>query len=326
MKNFFTSPLFKYGIMLIAFLLLMPMIAGAFAHPVAGLLTFGVLGVAIAEVNTPERAGQAFSFPVAATTKIWAGTLVALDSSGNAVPASNTSGLKTVGRAEETIDNTGSAGDLSITVKRGVFLFANSVSLAVDPDDKGKPVYVEDDMTVAESASNSIVAGICIDVTAAGVWIDTVLMPSQIAAIQAGAVGTTELAASAVTAAKLADAVADKIVTCSVAVANTGTPDGVAHVTLQAKDAQGNSLAASVVLRVWFAATALAAPADLGTLTAATGTLLKEDTDDALATVLTDAAGLAVLALDLATDGTVHAMAEVQGVVVTSSAAITGNA
>jgi hypothetical protein len=111
----------------------------------------------------------------------------------------------------------------------------------------------------------------------------------------------------------------------SVAVANAGTPNGNALVTIQAKDGLGNNLAARCLVRVFFAATAYGAPADLGTLTATTGTILKEDTDDALATVLTDATGLAVLQLDTASDGTVHAMACVAGIFATSSAAITGN-
>lgn len=139
------------------------------------------------------------------------------------------------------------------------------------------------------------------------------------------AVTTAKILDSNVTAAKLANAVADIIPVPSVAIANTGTPDGVAHVTFQLKDAQGNSLAARALVRFWFAATAYAEPADLGTLTASTGAILKEVTDDAFAEVVTDANGAAVLALDTAQDGTVHVMAEVGGLCATASAAITGN-
>lgn len=111
----------------------------------------------------------------------------------------------------------------------------------------------------------------------------------------------------------------------SVTVANAGTPNGNATITIQAKDLSGANIAARCLVHVWFAATAYAAPADLGTLTASTGTILKEDTDDALATCVTDANGTLVLTLDTASDGTVHAMAEVGGKVGTGSAAITGN-
>jgi hypothetical protein len=106
----------------------------------------------------------------------------------------------------------------------------------------------------------------------------------------------------------------------SVTIANSATPDGNATITIQAK------LAARQLVKVWFDDAAYGAPTDFGTLAATTGTLLKEDTDDALATVVTDANGTAVLTLDTTADGTVHAMAAVIGVVGTGNAAITGNA
>jgi hypothetical protein len=109
----------------------------------------------------------------------------------------------------------------------------------------------------------------------------------------------------------------------SVTVANHATPNGNAYITLQAVDAQGNALAKRVLFKVWLAATAHAAPADLGTLTATTGTILKEDTDDALATVASDANGTAVLVLDVATTSAIHAMAECNGMVGTSSVSVT---
>ena len=109
----------------------------------------------------------------------------------------------------------------------------------------------------------------------------------------------------------------------TVTVANHATPNGNAYVTLQANDAQGNALAKRVLFQVWLAATAHAAPADLGTLTATTGTILKEVTDDALATVSSDANGTAVLVLDVATTSAIHAMAECNGMVGTGSVSVT---
>lgn len=111
----------------------------------------------------------------------------------------------------------------------------------------------------------------------------------------------------------------------TVSVANAGTPNGNAIVTIQLVNANGTALAQRGVVQVWFAATAYAAPADLGTLTATTGTILVEDTDDALATVVTDANGTAVLQLDTASNGNVHAHASFNGLTGTGSAAITGN-
>lgn len=132
------------------------------------------MSAATAAIDTPERPGDSISLPVAASTKIFAGTLVALNTSGNAVPASDTTLLVVVGRAEADVDNSaGSAGDLSVVVKRGVFRFANSGTNAVDADDKGKFAYVEDDQTVAETSTHKVKAGRVLDVDDDGVWIDT---------------------------------------------------------------------------------------------------------------------------------------------------------
>lgn len=93
-------------------------------------------------------------FPIAAATTIWAGSLVATDASGNAVPASASTALKCWGRAEKTVANTvaagyGSAGQLSIEVKPGVFCFANgSGADAITAAHVGMICYASDDQTV----------------------------------------------------------------------------------------------------------------------------------------------------------------------------------
>lgn len=134
-----------------------------------------VLGMAAAtfSIDTPERDGSIVSLPVAAATTIYAGTLVAVNSSGFAVPAADTAGLRVVGRSEEDVVNAGSAGDVSVLVKRGIFRFANSATAAVDPDDVGKIALVEDNQTVAETATNAVKAGRIIAVETSGVWVDT---------------------------------------------------------------------------------------------------------------------------------------------------------
>lgn len=113
----------------------------------------------------------------------------------------------------------------------------------------------------------------------------------------------------------------------TVAIANTGTPDGVAHVTGQIQDVAGASLTGYYVCWAWFATSgAWAAPADLGTLTALTGsTILKEHTDDALVQFVTKSDGTWGLELDTAADGTVHVHVLVAGKAATANVAITGN-
>lgn len=141
------------------------------------LFSFGLLGtVATAPRMTDERRGQLRYFPLAAATKIFQGVQVALDASGNAVNASDTAGLRVIGRAEETVDNTGgSAGDLSINVKVGTFKWANSGTQALDPDDKGKICFVEDNTTVAETSTHKVKAGRMVELDDAGasVWVDS---------------------------------------------------------------------------------------------------------------------------------------------------------
>lgn len=91
--------------------------------------------------------GGPFTLELAASTKIYAGTIVAINASGYAVPASASSALRCVGRAEKTVDNTsGSAGALTVDVKPGKFFFACSGASRAS---RGLMVYAVDDQTVA---------------------------------------------------------------------------------------------------------------------------------------------------------------------------------
>lgn len=119
-------------------------------------------------IDTVEQAGPiassviaALAYPVAAATTIFAGTMVALDASGNAVPASASSAVRVVGRAEKQVVNTvaagfGAAGALAIEARPGVFPFANADGITAA--DIGKMAYAVDDKTVALAASAAGVA------------------------------------------------------------------------------------------------------------------------------------------------------------------------
>ena len=126
--------------------------------------------------NTPERDGKVVAFEVAANAKIFTGSLVAINANGFAVPASNTDGLKGIGRAEEYIDNTGgSDGDARIMVKKGVFKFDNDATLPVAAADINSNCYIRDDGTVrgkdtGASAPNPV-AGIVFLIEDDGVWV-----------------------------------------------------------------------------------------------------------------------------------------------------------
>lgn len=94
--------------------------------------------------NTPEMAdgGRMRVLPVEANTNIYLGGIVALNAAGNAVPASATTTVanaqRVVGRAEyvkngipgqNAINNPGAAGAISITARKGVFLYASDGSV-----------------------------------------------------------------------------------------------------------------------------------------------------------------------------------------------------
>ncbi len=110
--------------------------------------------------------------PVAASTEIFQGTMVALNLSGYVVPVSADPTLRVLGRAEEYVDNsTGAAGAKTCRVKRGIFGFANSSStLAVTDAHIGRTCYAIDDQTVAirNAIGANPVAGRVYDVDADG--------------------------------------------------------------------------------------------------------------------------------------------------------------
>jgi len=125
--------------------------------------------------KTPMRDGESIALEVAASTKIYAGGMVAVNSSGYAVPAADAAGLKVMGRVEEYVDNSaGGDGDKTVMVRRKkAFRFKNSSSNAVTTAHIGSDIYVEDDETVSSSGgTNNIKAGKCLGVETSGVWVE----------------------------------------------------------------------------------------------------------------------------------------------------------
>jgi len=110
-------------------------------------------------------------FPVAASTVIYEGALVAVDTAGRLVPAAATAGLRVVGRAEDAAPS-GSADASKCRVSKGIFGYGNLASHLVTVAMVGAVCYVEDDQTVSCDNSVGIVAGIVVDVDSDGVvWI-----------------------------------------------------------------------------------------------------------------------------------------------------------
>lgn len=144
--------------------------------------------------NTREVVGALVSLTVKSATTIYAGSLVAVDATGAAVPASDGAGLKIVGRAEHKA----LAGE-AVLVKRGIFLLDNNSGDLVESADIGSYCYVSDDQTVQQTAnSNAVVAGLVRGVTADGVYVDTTQNPdgATAGAIAGATAGTTAGAAA----------------------------------------------------------------------------------------------------------------------------------
>lgn len=126
--------------------------------------------------NTKRRDGQQFNDPVAAATRIFAGSIVCLDATGNAVPGSTSTSLTVRGRAEAQVDNRdGAAGAESIESRRGVFAFDNSAGAdEIKRADIGAVAYIVDDHTVGKTSGTDTrsEAGVIRDVDSDGVWIE----------------------------------------------------------------------------------------------------------------------------------------------------------
>lgn len=135
---------------------------------------------ATADRNTPRRDGSVFEFSVKAATKIYAGTMVVIDSANNlAIPGKTATGLKSVGVCQVLTDNSaGADGDIRARLFRGpetLFRMANSAAGdLIVLGDIGADCYMVDDSTVAKTSATSTrsVAGKIRDVDSGGVWVE----------------------------------------------------------------------------------------------------------------------------------------------------------
>jgi hypothetical protein len=120
---------------------------------------------------TPYREGIEIEYPVAANTKIYAGSLVCISAAGYAVPAADTSGYRFAGVALEQVDN--SDGGKHVRVRRaGVFEFD---AVSISQDMVGAAMYAADDHTFDDAAgpTNDIRVGLLVKyVSATKGWID----------------------------------------------------------------------------------------------------------------------------------------------------------
>lgn len=126
-----------------------------------------------ADRNTKKREGLLGEHPIAATTKIYAGTLTMRDATGYLKNGANTASHVFAGVAREYKDNSaGAAGALYAQVtKKGVFLFETSSTLTVA--NIGTKVYLADNQTVALAGdvTPDIWCGIIVDIEGGKPWV-----------------------------------------------------------------------------------------------------------------------------------------------------------
>lgn len=126
--------------------------------------------------NTKQRQNADLEIGVAANIQIFAGSMVAVNSSGFLAPATTATDIKVIGRASRQIDNRdGANGDQTLRVERDIYAFANSSGGdEITVSDIGDTCYVVDDQTVAKTdgVSTRSVAGRVVDVDIDGVWVN----------------------------------------------------------------------------------------------------------------------------------------------------------
>ena len=127
--------------------------------------------------RTPSRAGDLITVPAAAAAKLFAGSLAARKAAGYAAPASTAANLVALGRVEELADNSsGADGAINVTIRRGVFRWANSSGGdEITGADIGNDCYIVDDQTVAKTHNSNArsKAGRIVGVETGGVWVET---------------------------------------------------------------------------------------------------------------------------------------------------------
>lgn len=126
-----------------------------------------------ADRDTLQKEGIDEEIPVAASTKIYGGSIVVTNTNGYAVEGVNTASYLMAGVSLAEADNSAVATNGAINVKvrrKGVFLFAMSSAAATDI---GKTVYPSDGGTVTTTAGNGVVVGKIVKVeSSSAVWVD----------------------------------------------------------------------------------------------------------------------------------------------------------
>ena len=119
-----------------------------------------------------ERLGNMnIIIPVAAKTVLTENTIVAVNADGYAVSGTKAEGLIAAGRVERLANNgAGAAGDISVEVRRGTFVWDNDGT--IKSTDVLKECYIAGSTSVTITAEGASPAGIILAVDEDGVTVD----------------------------------------------------------------------------------------------------------------------------------------------------------
>lgn len=124
--------------------------------------------------NTPQIDGFDRVVGVAANAVCYQGGLACQNAAGFAVPGATGTTLTALGRFEETVRGTATAGAVSVRIRRGIFKFRNSGGGdAITIAHRGQDCFVVDDEQVAltNGTNTRSRAGVIHDVEPDGVWV-----------------------------------------------------------------------------------------------------------------------------------------------------------
>ena len=123
--------------------------------------------------------GRKVSYLLKASTQVYSGGLIMIDSNGVALPAAaSASNNGVVGVATESVLSTASGGE-RITVQEGIFLFA---ATSITQGNVGEKMYSPDDQTIDETqGSNEPLTGVLVEfVSSTSGWVDIGLANSKL--------------------------------------------------------------------------------------------------------------------------------------------------
>ena len=128
-----------------------------------------------ADKMVTRRDGQLMNGPVAASTKIYGGALLAFDADGYLALAADTANFVFAGVADEYVDNSaGADGALNCTFrKKGDILMKTATVVAQTNVGDNACLVSDDTVDLVGDTTNDVVAGVIVEfVDTTHVWVD----------------------------------------------------------------------------------------------------------------------------------------------------------